>query len=96
MKATLVKANLRHFTGRAALYRLDPPLATKDYDDEPTGEAHEYVVVSATVTPYSGPETYIFPADAEGKVTNWGELDGSFRGDLDHAEALRRAGYDIE
>jgi hypothetical protein len=55
----------------------------------------EYVVVSAVVATFSGPETYIFPADKDSKVLNWLELNGSFRGALDHAEALKGAGYTI-
>lgn len=82
--ATLVKANLAGATGVAHLYLLDPPLASG-----------EYVRVSATVVPFSGAETYIFPADESGQVIDWGELDGSYRGGLDHAEALRGAGYEV-
>lgn len=79
--------------GDARLYKLMPPLVTAKYDD--VVETYEFVVVSAADVPYSGPETYIFPADEQGHVTDWLELDGSFRGSLDHAEALRNAGYEI-
>ena len=71
--------------GNASLYRLTPPL-----------QKHKYVIVSAVVAPYSGAETYIFPANKQGEVTDWGELEGSFRGSLDHLTALENAGYDIE
>ena len=81
--ATFVR-NLAGFTGHAALYRLTPPL-----------ERHAHVVVSATVAMFSGPETYIFAANAKGKVTKWGELPGSYRSGLDHAKALRGAGYEV-
>jgi hypothetical protein len=84
-KATKVK-DLPGFRGKAALYFLDPPV-----DDD-----MEYVVVSATVVPFGeGPETYIFPADSSGEITDWGELHGSYKGDLDHAKALRGAGYEV-
>lgn len=86
--AHLIKSNLPRYDGDAALYRVDPPMA----DDDGTTE---YVVVSAANVPPSGPETYIFAADEDGEVTSWGELYGSFRGGLDHAEALRGAGYEI-
>lgn len=76
-------------TGGQTLYRLDPPL--KDND----GNKHQFVVVSAHNVPFSGPETYIFPANVEGTILEWCELDGSFRGMLDHAAALRGAGYEI-
>ena len=61
-----------------------------DTDLSPSG----YVIVSAMAM-YSGPETYIFPADEAGKVTDWGELDGSYRGGLDHDAALTGAGYTV-
>lgn len=80
-KATFVKRV--NGAGDGRVYRLDPPLNGVDY-----------VWVSATST-YSGPETYIFASDADGAVLDWGELPGSFRGGLDHAEALRGAGYEV-
>lgn len=55
----------------------------------------EYVWVSAANVMFSGPETYIFPCDADGEVTDWGELPGSYKGGLDHEEALAEAGYEI-
>jgi hypothetical protein len=81
--ATLVK-RLDGWTGDARLYRLDPPTTTG-----------KYVIVSATAAPFSGPETYIFAAREDGECEDYGELDGSYRGGLDHAEALRRAGYEL-
>lgn len=98
--ATFVKG-LSDMRGHASLYKLDPPLVVTDCDwnaeeaDREVLETHEYVVVSAVVVPFNGPETYIFPANAEGHITSWGELEGSFRGGLDHAEALKGAGYKI-
>lgn len=85
MKATRIK-NLPRPTASesASLYQLDPPL-----------EGHEFVVVSAVNVPSSGPETYIFGADKEGRIVDWSELDGSFRGGLDHVAALENAGYEI-
>ncbi len=96
MKATLVRDNLPNFTGRAALYRLDPPLSIeKDWDKETKGKITEYVIVSATNAMFGGPETYIFPASADGEVTDWGELEGSYKGDYDHVVALAGAGYAV-
>ena len=69
------------------LYRLN------DTELSSTG----YVVVSAVAVPYGGgPETYIFACNAEGEIDDWGELPGSFKGDLDHEKALRGAGYTVE
>lgn len=58
-----------------------------------TGEVNDYVVVSAAVAMFSGPETYIFGTDENGDRTDFGELPGSFRGALDHEAALKGAGY---
>lgn len=58
-------------------------------------EDGRFVVVSAVCAMFTGPETYIFEADAGGGITSWTELPGSFRGGLDHAEALRSYGYEI-
>ena len=58
------------------------------------GGDHRWLIVSA-VHAWSGPETYIFPANEKGEVTNWHELDGSFQGGMDHELALQNAGYEI-
>lgn len=81
-------------TCEGRVYRLDPPYETRDWDDNPTGST-EFVWVSATIAMFSGPETYIFASDADGKVSNWGELPGSFQGGLDHEAALRGMGYEV-
>lgn len=47
----------------------------------------KFFIVSANTVPYSGPETYVFPANELGEVTDWGELVG-LRGTLDHKEAI--------
>lgn len=86
--ATPVKL-LEGFNGRANLYRLSEALESYD------GNKYEYVVVSAVDVPFSGPETYIFGADENGGITDWMELPGSFRGALDHNEALEGAGYTV-
>jgi hypothetical protein len=85
--ATFVKQ--RNGQGDGRVYRVDPPIA--DYK----GEAFDYVWVSAADVPFSGPETYIFGADENGEVLDWCELRGSFKGALDHEEALRGAGYEV-
>lgn len=92
--ATFVR-DLADFSGSAKLYRVNPPMAQRDWDGAETGPA-ECVVVSATVVPFGGgPETYIFPANANGEVTDWDEMNGSYKGDLDHEVALAGAGYEV-
>lgn len=85
MKAKFIKDVSKDFRGEAKVFEMEPPL-----------EGEQHVVVSAVVVPYSGPETYIFGYDlTEGRVTNYGELEGSFRGGLNIGEALRNAGYEV-
>jgi hypothetical protein len=97
--ATYVK-DVEGFRGVAKLFKMSPPVKYESYtaegDFEFVTKTSEFVVVSATVVSFSGPETYIFPADSEGVVTSWGELDGSYRGSLNHTSALERAGYVVE
>ncbi|GGH93961.1 hypothetical protein ACFFGR_09525 [Arthrobacter liuii] len=85
---------IRNMQGNATLYRMDPPLCD-----------NEYVVVSAVdiaarfpgfgLRLWESTETYIFPADEDGEIADWGELPGSTKGTLDHTEALRSAGYEV-
>lgn len=67
-----------------AIYRLDPPL-----------DGHSHVLVSAVTVALCGPETYIFGSDENGNIEDWEELNGSYRGGLDHAAALKNAGYEV-
>ncbi len=85
-------------TGDARLYELSEPVEyDKPWDEEdPPAKMTKYIAVSAANVPFSGPETYIFPADENGEVLKWGELDGSFKGDMDHIKALMRAGFELE
>ena len=84
------------------LWRLSAPIRTEAMTvSESNGVRYfsdgtaytNYVVTSAANVPFSGPETYLFPADKDGKIINWLELEGSFRGDLDHQQAIRNAGW---
>jgi hypothetical protein len=84
---------VRHITGwsgNAILYKLNTPMA------DGYGKKTSFVIVSAVVVPFGGgPETYIFPATEDGKAINMLDMDGSYRGGLDHKEALERAGYEV-
>lgn len=84
MNAEFVR-DIDGFTGTAKLWRVDPPVKFGD-------EKSRYVITSATVAMFSGPETYIFPANEDGEILSWLELDGSYRGGLDHDRAIRALG----
>jgi len=72
-------------------YRLSEPIV---FHGTAGRDSSDHVIVFAA-TVLGEPETYIFAADASGDITCWVECDGSFRGALDHDEALRRAGYEV-
>jgi len=92
--ATLLR-HLDGWKGDARLYRLTPPLTEdRSWLAEPDA-THEYVIVSGVTAFGGGEETFIFPALKDGHVKSWGEVEGSFQGSIDHAEALRGAGYEI-
>ena len=96
IKAQLLK-HLIGWNGDARLYRLSEPVP---YGEEGEEGKTDHVIVSAVIAPYSGAETFIFPAsgsdDPRGFVISYGEMDGSYRGGLDHAEAIRNAGWELE
>ncbi|MEK9810294.1 MAG: hypothetical protein VW362_07580, partial [Candidatus Nanopelagicales bacterium] len=77
-------------TGTQVLWELDQDYTWENYNPglSEIDRTTRYVVTSATVAPFSGPETYIFPSDSEGNIVNFGELPGSFMGGLDHQEAI--------
>jgi hypothetical protein len=94
MKATFIK-NITDWRGKASLYKVEPPIEyDSPYDaDDPPAKHSDYVIISAVYADFTGPETYMFPANENAEVLSWGELDGSFRGGLDHEKALQNAGY---
>lgn len=88
MEATFVKDLPSSRTGAAQkLYALSEPYEVKDWDGN-VEHVVSHVVVSAAVAMYTGAETYVFPANADGEVVDWAELDGSIRGGLDHEAAI--------
>jgi hypothetical protein len=77
--------------GDMELWKVDPPVKYCVYNTRTRKDVEHktsYVVVSAVVAPFSGSETYIFPADRDGNVIDWGELPGSSRGTMDHKEVI--------
>lgn len=90
--ATLVRSlNDKHGDGSKKLWRLSQPVRTSRDEEDIT--TTEFVVSSGAYVLFSGPETYLFAATAEGEVAEWSEMSGSFKGALDHEEALERAGW---
>ena len=83
--ATLI-TNKPGLRGEYRLYRLSEPL-----------EGHDFVQVSAIrIAIDTGlPETYIFPSNEAGDITDWLDLPGSIQGVSDHALALAGAGYEL-
>lgn len=82
-------------------YKLDPPMKERGYEEGDATMVYQYVVVSAVV-PFVGlgfsdckPETLIFAANEEGSIVDFMDLEGSYRGGLDHEVALQNAGYTV-
>ena len=89
--ATLINDDLGGFTGSAKLYKVNPPV---EYDDG--DKSTLFIVASATAAAFSGSETFLFPADGDGNVVDWGALESSCRGGLDCDKAIEGAGYILE
>lgn len=96
MKLAKKVKDLVGWRGDARLYELSEPVTWTRWErDEEVKSETLFVIVSAAVPPFSEPETYIFPAYESGEIANWGELTGSFKGGLDHVQALAGAGYEV-
>ena len=92
--AKLVKVLKDEPTCTQALYELNPPIVEPSWDEDEPDKHHKLVVVSAIHNEHAH-ETFIFPGDENG-ITAWGELPGSFAGEMNHAKALEGAGYTKE
>ena len=90
MKTAKFVKDLSGFVGDAKLYKVSPWIKYGDRRET------NYVVVSRVDAFYSGLETYIFPSDEKGKVLDWGELDGSQRGNVSHEDVLKSAGFIVK
>jgi hypothetical protein len=73
------------------LYKLSESVETE------TGETTEYVVISAISRAFDTgrPETFIFPANRKGEITDWQEMKGSIQGVQDFDVAIRNAGWSV-
>lgn len=77
------------FNGVAKHIRLPEPVKVTDWDDETKLETRDFVVSAANVM-LTGPETYVFPADEDGEVKSWGEVETSRKGTLDWEEIAEK------
>lgn len=59
----------------------------------PRIEGHKYVITSTSNVQFSGPETYMFPANEKGTIIDWCELPASYRGGLNHEKCFEDIGY---
>lgn len=76
-------SDVEGFLGDARLFKLASPVKWRA--DKP----HTFhVIVSRVDAMFSGWETLIFPADADGNILEWGDLPGSARGNVSHLEAI--------
>ena len=83
--AVFLKQMLKGWRGDARLYSVAPDL-----------DGFGFVIVSGSTIPWTQKqETFIFGCDNEGNPATMEELHGSFQGKIDHAEALRNAGYEV-
>ena len=89
-EATLVRDLPFNGVAEQKLWKVTPAVKYSHYDDDSNQTLVEtsYVVTSATVAIFSGPETYIFPANENSDILDWMELSGSYRGGLDHDKAI--------
>jgi len=96
-KVWFVKQTKNHHDLKHYLFRTDSPVK---YGYGECEKETSYIIVSESsqFTGYGfreGEETYIFPADENGKVVNWGGLNGSMDGSLDYKKALVLGGYEV-
>jgi hypothetical protein len=76
---------IKDVNGRQVLWKAEPPL-----------EGHEYIITSESNVMFTGAETYIFASDKDGNITDWCELPGSYRGELNHKKCFSNIGYNIK
>mgnify|MGYP000004704127 FL=1 len=96
--AELIKDVSADFRGNAKLYKLSSPVRYEDTNREtPRKRQTKFVVVSSVdmALDHGGSETFIFPADAKGKIQSWHELKGSSKGNLSHDVVLGLIGFNL-
>jgi hypothetical protein len=85
IKAEFVQ-ELDGWRGDVQLYKLSEPV------ESPSGEMTSHVAVSGIDNEW-GTETYIFACDEHRENVDFLEMEGSFRGSIDHEAAIMGAGW---
>ena len=93
--AELIKDVSEDFRGEAKLYKLSSPVGFIDTSGETKRKRQTKFVIVSSVTWHLGSETYIFPADAKGKIQSWQELEGSSKGKVSHDVVLGLVGFNL-
>lgn len=84
------------FRETAFFYKLSEPVEYDyDYDTEKFLKETRFVCVSQANAFGSGYETFIFPADENGEVVDWSELEGSLRGYISPDQLMRECGWSV-
>ena len=94
--AELIKDVSADFRGDAKLYKLSSPVRYRDTSGEtPRKRQTKFVILSSVelALDHGGAETFIFPADAKGKIQSWQELEGSARFKASHKAVLDLVGF---
>jgi len=86
MQATLIPKYSEYERGMTLeIYHMDPPYCGNEYI---AISAVDRFMVFSKIT-----ETYIFPANKEGVIINYGELEGSRKGIIKPSALLRELNY---
>lgn len=73
-KIEFIKDISERFSGTAYLYKVDPPV--EYLETEESSKLTSYVCASATNVPLMGPQVFVFPANENGELLDWGEIGG--------------------
>ena len=97
--ATFVKSLEAKRPGQTViLWVLDPPQGDVEYVITSAVDLTDVriaVMDSMMGTDMAQKETYIFHADSDGKVLDWGEMKGSTKHIKDHEQVIRNAGWTV-
>lgn len=97
--AELIKDVSADFRGVAKLYKLSSSVRYKEIINSETSKKRQtkFVILSSIelALDHGCSETFVFPADAKGKIQSWYELEGSSKGKVSHNVVLGSLGFDL-